>query len=63
MLRFVSRWRVRRAPDVGCCTQHGSQHGRKIVTTWEGGGRKTPDVECWTQHARNIYLLEFRSNG
>jgi hypothetical protein len=24
----------RRAPDVGCCTQHWSQHGRNIVATW-----------------------------
>jgi hypothetical protein len=31
------------APDVGCCTQHGSQHGRNIVATWlqhGGGGKK-----------------------
>jgi hypothetical protein len=21
------------APDVGCCTQHGSQHGRNILAT------------------------------
>jgi hypothetical protein len=24
----------RRDPDVGCCTQHGSQHGRNIIATW-----------------------------
>jgi hypothetical protein len=32
----------RKAPDVGCCTQHGSQHGCNIVTTWlqHGGGKK-----------------------
>jgi hypothetical protein len=32
----------RKAPDVGCCTQHGSQHGCNIVTTWSqhGGGKK-----------------------
>jgi hypothetical protein len=30
------------APDVGCCTQHGSQHDRNIVATWSqyGGGEK-----------------------
>jgi hypothetical protein len=30
------------APDVGCCTQQGSQHGRNIVATWSqhGGGEK-----------------------
>jgi hypothetical protein len=44
----------RRAPDVecctqhgSCCTQHGSQHGRNIVATW-GNGRKTSDVGCCT---------------
>jgi hypothetical protein len=37
-----------RAPDVGCCTQHGSQHGRNIVATCGGGGRKTSDVGCCT---------------
>jgi hypothetical protein len=26
-------------PDVGCCTQHGSQLGRNIVATW-GGEKK-----------------------
>jgi hypothetical protein len=35
----VSRRRWRRAPDVGCCTQHGSQHGRNMVATW-GGEKK-----------------------
>jgi hypothetical protein len=30
-----------KAPDVGCCTQHGSQHGRNIVATWsQHGGRR-----------------------
>jgi hypothetical protein len=30
------------APHVGCCMQHGSQHGRNIVATWSqhGGGEK-----------------------
>jgi hypothetical protein len=30
------------APDVGCCTQHRSKHGRNIVATWSqhGGGEK-----------------------
>jgi hypothetical protein len=35
------------APDVGCCTQHGLQHGRNIVATWSRHGverRKTHDV-------------------
>jgi hypothetical protein len=49
-----------RAPDIGCCTQHGSQHDRNIVATWSqhgGGGKK--DFWCWmllatrSQHARN----------
>jgi hypothetical protein len=31
---FVLRRMGRRAPAVGCCTQHGSQHGRNIVATW-----------------------------
>jgi hypothetical protein len=65
------------APDVGCCTQHGSQHGRNIVATWsQHGGRKERllmlDVvsNCvrnifatHSQHARNIYSVDFRSNG
>jgi hypothetical protein len=42
---FVLRRRERRALDVGCCTQHWSQHVRNIVATW-GEGRKTPDVGC-----------------
>jgi hypothetical protein len=65
------------APDVGCCTQHGSQHGRNIVATWsQQGGREERllmlDVASnrvrnifvtHSQHARNIYLVVFRSNG
>jgi hypothetical protein len=43
MLGFVLRMRERRALDVGCCTQHWSQHVRNIAATWEEG-RKTPDV-------------------
>jgi hypothetical protein len=46
-----------RASDVGCCTQHGSQHGRNM---W-GRGRKTPGwmlhvtlfATC-SEHIRNI---------
>jgi hypothetical protein len=40
------------ASVVGCCTQHGSQHGRNIVATWSqhgGGGRRPADV--WMLHA------------
>jgi hypothetical protein len=47
MLGFVLRRRERRAIDVGCCTQHWSQHVRNIVATW-GEGRKAPDVGCYT---------------
>jgi hypothetical protein len=43
----VEEERERRAFDVGCCTQHWSQHIRNIVATW-GEGRKTPDVGCCT---------------
>jgi hypothetical protein len=55
VLGVVLRRREKRAPDVKCCTQHGSQHGRNIVATWsqhEGGPeerRKTPDVGCCKQ--------------
>jgi hypothetical protein len=45
-----------RAPDVGCCTHHGSQHGRNIVATWSqhvgGGERKTHDV--WMLHVTSF---------
>jgi hypothetical protein len=66
--------RMEEAPDVGCCTQHGSQHGNNIVATWSqhGGGEKKHSW-CWmlqatafatfSQHARNIYSVDFRSNG
>jgi hypothetical protein len=50
MLRFVTRRRGR-APDVGCCTQHGSQHGRNI--SQHGGGGLLMFEYC-TQHAHNI---------
>jgi hypothetical protein len=30
----------RKAPDVGCCTQPGSQHGHNIVATWGEEGKK-----------------------
>jgi hypothetical protein len=50
------------APDVGCCTQHGSHHGRNMVATWSQHGeerRKTPDVGCCkqprSQHFRNTF--------
>jgi hypothetical protein len=59
MLGVVSRRRGGRAPDVGCCTQHRSQHGRTTVQHVGEGGRKTPDVACCTkprsQHARNMF--------
>jgi hypothetical protein len=45
------------AHDVGCCTQHGSQHGRNIVATWSQHGeerRKTPDIGC-SQHFHNTF--------
>jgi hypothetical protein len=45
MLGFVLRRRERRALDVGCCTQHWSQHVRNVAAT-RGEGRKTPDVGC-----------------
>jgi hypothetical protein len=58
--------------DVGCCTQHGSQHGSNIVATWgRGKGKLVLDVASnrvrnifvtHSQHARNIYLVVFRSN-
>jgi hypothetical protein len=52
----VLRWRGgRRASDVGCCTQHESQHGSlgdRVV------GR-TPDVGCCTQHDSQHWLLDF----
>jgi hypothetical protein len=43
-VEFLSRRRGERVPDVGCCTQHGSQHGRNIVATWsQHGGRVKKD--------------------
>jgi hypothetical protein len=65
------------ATDVGCCTQHGSQHSRNIVATWSQHGeerRKTPDVGCCKQpcsqhfhitfatHSQHLPVV-FRSNG
>jgi hypothetical protein len=62
------------APDVGCCTQHGSQHDRNIVATWGrreerllmlnvASNRVRNIFVTHSQHARNIYLVVFRSNG
>jgi hypothetical protein len=55
MLGFVSR-RGRRATDVGCCTQHRSQHGRNMG----GGGRWPTDVwmlhATWLAMARNMLV-------
>jgi hypothetical protein len=39
VLGVVLRRREKRAPDVKCCTQHGSQHGHNIVATWSQHGR------------------------
>jgi hypothetical protein len=47
VMGVVSR-RGGRAPDVGCCMQHKSQHSRNMVAACGGGGRKTPDVGCCT---------------
>jgi hypothetical protein len=61
------------APDVGCCTQHESQHDRNTVATWsQHGGRKErlPMLDVASnrvrnifvtdsQHARNIYSVDF----
>jgi hypothetical protein len=69
MLGVVSRRRGGRAPHVGCCTQHRSQHGRNIVATWSHHvgeveeRRPMLDVACnlvrnmlgtRSQHTRNI---------
>jgi hypothetical protein len=54
MLIFVSRWRVRRAPNVRCCTQHGSQHGRKIVATWSQHGREKGERLLMLNVGRNM---------
>jgi hypothetical protein len=51
----------------GCCTQHGSQHGRNIVATCGGGGRKTADVwmlhvtsfATCSEHVRNTLATSF----
>jgi hypothetical protein len=47
MLQMLS-FDVGRAPDVGCCTQQGSQHGRNIgrfgVCRGEGGSLLILDV-------------------
>jgi hypothetical protein len=41
----------RRALDVGCCTQYGSQHGHNIVATWsQHGVRGKKDSRCWMLH-------------
>jgi hypothetical protein len=74
MLGVVSRRRGEDAPDVGCCTQHGSQHDRNIVATWERREEKLMMLDVASnhvrnifatrsQHARNIYSVDFRSNG
>jgi hypothetical protein len=36
------------APNVGCCTQHGSQHDRNIVATW---GRREERLLTWMLQA------------
>jgi hypothetical protein len=55
----------------GCCTHHGSQHGRNIVATWSQhvgeGKRKTPDVwmlhvtsfATCSEHVRNTLATSF----
>jgi hypothetical protein len=48
MLGVVSRRRGGRAPDVGCYTQHGSQHGRNM---W---GRGKKDARCWMLHVTSF---------
>jgi hypothetical protein len=55
------------APDVGCCTQHGSQQGPNIVATWSQHGeerRKTPDVGCCkqprSQHFHNTFATRLQ---
>jgi hypothetical protein len=65
------------ALDVGCCTQHESQHDRNIVATWSqhrgreerllmldvASNRVRNIFETRSQHARNIYLVVLRFNG
>jgi hypothetical protein len=51
MLGVMSR-EEGRPSDVGCCTQHRSQHeSLEHCAREEGGGH---DVGCCTQHARNM---------
>jgi hypothetical protein len=45
MLVFVLRREGGKAPEVGCCTQHGSQYSRNV--RGEGGGLLM--FECCTQ--------------
>jgi hypothetical protein len=51
MLGFVSR---RRAPHVGCCMQHGSQHGRNIVATWLQHWGRREEARWRLDVARNM---------
>jgi hypothetical protein len=62
------------APDVGCCTQHGLQHGPNIVATWREEEERLLMLDVASNHvcnifatrsqyARNIYSVDFRSNG
>jgi hypothetical protein len=54
ILGFVWSRTGRRAPDVGCCTQHESQHSHNMVATWEEEGGSPLIFGCCTQPARNI---------
>jgi hypothetical protein len=54
MLGVVSRRRGGRAPDVGCCTQHRSQHGRNIVATWSQHVGEVEERRPMLDVARNL---------
>jgi hypothetical protein len=45
----------RKAPDVGCCTQHGSQHGCNIVATWGRREERLMMLDVARSRVRNMF--------
>jgi hypothetical protein len=43
------------APNVGRCTQHGSQHGRNIVATWGRREERLLMLDVASNRIRNIF--------
>jgi hypothetical protein len=55
MMLGLCRGEGGRAPNVGCCMQHGSQHDHNIVATWGEGEERLLMLDVAHNRVHNIF--------